>query len=51
MELAVQIFGMIFVGIIMVCIVWTFLTYIILSNDEPKLKGNNKLMDNIKKLK
>jgi len=51
METVAQTFGIIFVGIIIVCIVWTFLTYIILSNDEPKLKGNKKLMDNMKKLK
>jgi len=49
-ETIAQVFGMVFVGIILICIVWTFLSYIVLSNEEPKLKGNKKLMDNMNKL-
>ena len=50
-EIVVQGFGMIFAGIILICIVWNFLNYIVLSNKEPKLKGNEKLLANMKKLK
>ncbi len=50
METVVQTFGMIFVGIILVCIVWTFGTYVVSSIDRPR-KQNKKLMDNMKKLK
>ena len=37
-ETIAQVFGMIFVGIILICIVWTFVSYIVLSNEEPKQK-------------
>ena len=50
METIVQIFGMVFVGVILVCMVWTFGTYIIGSMDRPG-KRNKKLLDNMKKLK
>ena len=50
METVAQVFGTVFVGIILVCIVWTFVSYIVLSNEEPKLKGNKKLLDNMNKL-
>jgi MFS-type transporter involved in bile tolerance (Atg22 family) len=50
METVTQTFGMIFVGIIIVCIVWTFGTYIVNSMDRPG-KRNKKLLDNMKKLK
>jgi hypothetical protein len=50
METVVQTFGMIFVGVILVCIVWTFGTYITSSIDRPG-KRNKKLLNNMKKLK
>jgi len=43
-------FGMTFVGIIIICLVWTILSYIFNSMDNPG-KGNKKLMDNMKKFK
>ena len=42
-----QIFGMTFVGIIVICIAWTVMEYIF---SKPN-KQNKKLMDNMKKLK
>ena len=50
MELAVQIFGIIFVGIIIVCIGWTIVEYALTGLDGPD-KRNKKLLDKIKKLK
>jgi len=46
MEVVVQTFGMIFVGIIIVCIIWTFGTYITGTIDRPG-KRNKKLTDNM----
>jgi len=48
-ETIAQVFGMIFVGVILICIVWTMLEYI-LESTTPINKQNKKLMDNIKKL-
>jgi len=39
-----QIFGIAFVSIILICLVWTILSYII----ESKLNSNNKLEENLK---
>ena len=50
MELAAQIFGLVFVGIIMICIGWTVVEYIVTGIETPG-KRNKKLLDNIKKLK
>jgi len=50
MESVVQVLGMAFVGIILICIVITFGQYIIGSMDRPG-KRNKKLIDNMKKLK
>ena len=44
MEAVVQTFGMIFVGIIMMCIGWTVVEYI-----ANGFGDNNKLEDNLKK--
>ena len=49
MEAVVQVAGMIFVGIILICIVITFGQYIIGSMDRPG-KRNKKLTDNMNKL-
>ena len=46
MEIVAQIFGMTFVGIILVCLVWTVMSYIFSSDS---LKGNKKLLDNMEK--
>ena len=45
MEQVAQIFGLTFVGIILVCLVWTIIDYA-----YPKCKQNDKLIDNIGKL-
>ena len=50
METVVQVLGMAFVGVILICIVWTSGTYIIGSMDRPG-KRNKKLLNNMKKLK
>ncbi len=47
MELVMQIFGLTFVGIIVICIAWTVMEYIF---SKPN-KQNKKLMDNMKKFK
>ena len=47
-ETIAQVFGMIFVGIIVICIGATIVEYIITGLDKPG-KANKKLMDNIKK--
>jgi len=45
-----QVFGLAFVGIIVICIAWTILEYIFTGLDKPG-KRNKKLLDNMKKLK
>jgi hypothetical protein len=42
-----QIFGMTFVGIILVCLIWTVMSYIFSSENMDR---NKKLLDNMKKL-
>ena len=39
-----QIFGMTFVGIILVCLVWTVMSYILSSESRDR---NKKLLDNM----
>ena len=48
-ELIAQIFGMVFVGTIMICIGWTIVTYILGSIEKPN-KQNKKLLDNMSKM-
>ena len=50
MDIAAQIFGMTFIGVILICLVWTILSYIFNSMDGTS-KPNKKLIDNINKLK
>ena len=45
----VQIMGLTFVGLIMVCIAWTIVEYITTSLDGPN-KRNHKLLDRAEKL-
>ena len=45
MDMAAQIFGMTFVGIILVCLVWTVMSYIFSSESRDR---NKKLLDNMK---
>ena len=40
-----QVFGMTFVGIILVCLVWTVMSYILSSDSRDR---NRKLLDNMK---
>ena len=40
-----QIFGMTFVGIILVCLIWTVMSYIFSSESRDR---NKKLLDNMK---
>ena len=40
-----QVFGMTFVGIILVCLVWTVMSYIFSSESRDR---NKKLLDNMK---
>ncbi len=47
METVAQIFGLTFVGIILICLVWTIVEYIVLAWPEDQ---NKKLMDNMNKL-
>jgi len=47
MEIVAQVFGMSFVGLIVICIAWTVMQYIF---SKPN-KQNKKLMDNMKKFK
>jgi hypothetical protein len=49
MEMIAQVFGFTFVGIILICIVWTFGSYVLGSIDAPG-KRNKKLTDNMNKL-
>ena len=45
MDTIAQIFGMTFVGIILVCLVWTIMSYIFSSESRDR---NKKLLDNMK---
>ncbi len=45
MDTIAQIFGMTFVGIILVCLVWTIMSYIFSSESRNR---NKKLLDNLK---
>jgi hypothetical protein len=45
MNMIAQIFGMTFVGIILVCLVWTVMSYIFSSESRDR---NKKLLDNMK---
>ncbi len=49
METIVQILGMVFVGIIMICIGWTIVEYIFNGTDKPG-KRNKKLLDNMNRM-
>ena len=44
MNMIAQIFGMTFVGIILVCLVWTVMSYIFSSESRDR---NKKLLDNM----
>jgi|TARA_R110000737_G_scaffold333927_1_gene351910 hypothetical protein len=43
-ETIAQIFGMTFLGIILICLIWTIISYIMITNNR-----NNKLQENLKK--
>ena len=45
MEVIAQVFGMTFVGIILICLVWTVMSYIFSSESRDR---NKKLLDNMK---
>ena len=45
MDMVAQVFGMTFVGIILVCLVWTVMSYIFSSESRDR---NKKLLDNMK---
>jgi hypothetical protein len=45
MDMIAQIFGMTFVGIILVCLIWTVMSYIFSSESRDR---NKKLLDNMK---
>ena len=45
MDMAAQIFGMTFVGIILVCLIWNIMSYIFSSESRDR---NKKLLDNMK---
>ena len=47
MEMVAQILGMTFMGIILVCLVWTVMSYIFSSESMDR---NKKLLDNMKKM-
>jgi hypothetical protein len=49
-ELIAQIFGMVFVGIIMICIGGSIVTYVLGSIEKPNNKQNKKLLDNMSKM-
>ena len=49
-EQLAQVFGMAFVGIIMICIGLTIVEYLYTGMETPG-KRNKKLMDNMKKMK
>ena len=44
MDTIAQIFGMTFVGIILVCLIWTVMSYIFSSESRDR---NKKLLDNM----
>tara|TARA_R110000765_G_scaffold325063_1_gene416554 strand:- start:238 stop:405 length:168 start_codon:yes stop_codon:yes gene_type:complete len=44
METIAMVFGMTFIGVIVICLIWTILSYI-----SEAYAPNNKLEDNIKK--
>ncbi len=46
MDTIAQIFGMTFVGVILVCLVWTVMSYIFSSESRDR---NKKLLDNMEK--
>ncbi len=50
MEIIIQIVGLGFVGIIMICIGWTIVEYIFISVSRPG-KQDKKLLENINNLK
>jgi len=50
MDMVAQIFGMTFIGVILICLVWTILSYIF-NNMDGTPKSNKKLIDNMNKLK
>ena len=43
-ETVAQIFGMTFIVIILICLIWTIISYIMITNNR-----NNKLQENLKK--
>ena len=47
MDMIAQVFGMIFVGIIVICLVSTILNYVFNRSD---MDTNKKLLDNMKKM-
>jgi hypothetical protein len=49
MEIIAQVFGMVFVGIIMICIGGTIVSYIFNNLNRPN-RQNKKLMDNMSKM-
>ena len=48
MEIVAQVFGTIFVGIILICIVWSFCRYILGSIEKPG-KRNKQVLNNMNK--
>ena len=42
-----QVFGMTFVGIILICLIWTVMSYIFSSESRDR---NKKLLDNMEKM-
>ena len=49
MDMVALIFGMGFVGLILICLVWTILVYIF-NNVDGTTKSNKKLIDNMNKM-
>ena len=47
MEMVAQVFGMTFVGIILICLIWTVMSYIFSSESRDR---NKKLLDNMEKM-
>ena len=50
MDTVVQIFGMTFIGLTLICLVWAILGYVF-NNIDGTTKSNKKLIDNMNKLK
>tara|TARA_B110000908_G_C10255781_1_gene455357 strand:- start:2000 stop:2176 length:177 start_codon:yes stop_codon:yes gene_type:complete len=48
-EMIAQVFGLTFVSIILVCLVWSIIEYVVLGVG-PRPDKNSKLLDNIEKL-